>query len=124
MNGNISIDEWIWTWLNNRIKWPSADYSIFKNDTIIIDVEMFRVRLVVETGNFNKRRFIIGKIFTDNPYHPTFQERVDIAEHEWRFSSVGNPFIDEPNYLIWEQLVFAKLFNIIMIIVGFYVHVL
>lgn len=111
VSGKVSIDEWLWHWLVNRIQWPSSDYSIFRNDTVIIDVAMFGVHLQVETGNFNKRRFLIVKMFTGNPYHPDFQERIDIAEHEWRFSSIGNPFIDEPNYIVWEQLVFAKLLN-------------
>jgi len=111
VNGRVGIDEWIWSWLYHRIQWTSEDYSVFRNETVLIDVAMFGVHLQVETGNFNKRRFVVVKMFEGNPYHPEFQERIDIEEHEWRFSSIGNPFIDQPNYTLWEQLVFAKLLN-------------
>ena len=51
-------------------------------------------------------------MFQSNPYHPDFWEIVQVSEEEWRFPSIGNPYIDEPIYKVWEKILFAKLLNI------------
>lgn len=106
----ISINEWLNCWLLCRIKWPDTDFSLFYSGTKIIDCSLFGIHIQLSSGDKNKIRFLTLTLFKDNPYHPDFETKAEIAAHEWRFPSVGNPYIDEPNYKQWEKMVFAKLF--------------
>ncbi|BDS13971.1 hypothetical protein [Aureispira anguillae] len=110
-SGKVAIDDWLWKWLWFRIQWPSEDYSLFYNENTLIKAELFEVAIVVTVGDTNKRRYVQVSFFKENPYHPEFEELVQVEEQEWRFSSIGNPYIDEPNYKQWERLLFCKLIN-------------
>ncbi len=107
----LAINDWLNCWLLCRINWPNTDYSLFYSGTVIIESSLLGTHIQLKSGDKHKRRFLKLILYKDNPYHPDFEATAEIAAHEWRFPSIGNPYIDEPNYKKWEQLVFAKLFH-------------
>jgi len=109
--GKIAIDEFLWKWLWNRVTWPDPEYSIFYNKRQLVNTKFFGTSIEIFTGEKDKRRFAEIRMFESNPYHPDFEEVVFVSENAWRFYSVGNPFIDEPNYEWWEKMLFCKLLN-------------
>jgi len=111
-NGNVAIDDFLWQWLWNRIAWTNDDYSLFYNKEPLLKANIFGVTITITVGDEKKKRFVEVSLFESNPYHPDFEEIVVVGEHEWRFSSIGNPYLDEPNYKFWEQALFCKLVNI------------
>lgn len=111
-NGSVSIDDFLWQWLWYRVTWSNGDYSLFYNKKPLLKANLFGVSITITVGDENKRRFIEVSLFENNPYHPDFEEIVAVEQHESRFSSIGNPYIDEPNYKFWEQALFCKLVNI------------
>lgn len=110
--GSTSIDKFLWQWLWNRIAWSNDDYSLFYNKEPLVKANIFGVTLTITVGDENKRRYVEVSLFESNPYHPDFEEIVVVGDHEWRFSSIGNPYLDEPNYKFWEKALFCKLVNI------------
>lgn len=111
-HGTTPVDDFLWQWLWSRITWTNDDYSLFYNKEPLLKANIFEVTITITVGYENKRRFIEVSLFESNPYHPDFEEIVAVGKHEWRFSSIGNPYIDEPNYKFWEQALFCKLVNI------------
>lgn len=111
-NGTVSIDDFLWQWLWYRVTWSNGDYSLFYNKKPLLKANLFGVSITITVGDENKRRFVEVSLFESNPYHPDFEEIVAVEKHESRFSSIGNPYIDEPNYKFWEQALFCKLVNI------------
>jgi len=110
--GIVAIDDFLWQWLWNRITWANKDYSLFYNKKPLVKANLFGVTITIMVGDENKRRFVEVSLFESNSYHPDFEEIVAVGKHEWRFSSIGNPYLDEPNYQFWEQALFCKLVNI------------
>lgn len=107
--GKVAIDDFLWEWLYERIEWPDEDFSIFSKDNIYVQTNFLGVNIVIRTGDENQRRFVHTAMFVSNAYHPDFEVTAQVTEAEWRFPSVGNPYIDAPNYRWWEQLLFCKL---------------
>lgn len=110
-NGSVAIDDFLWQWLWNRITWSNEDYSLFYNKEPLLKANLFGVTITITVGDENKRRFVEVSLFESNPYHPDFEEIVAVKKHAARFSSIGNPYIDEPNYQFWEKALFCKLVN-------------
>lgn len=110
-NGTTPVDDFLWQWIWNRITWTDDDYSLFYNKEPLLKAHLFEVTITITVGHENKRRFIELSMFESNPYHPDFEEIVAVGKHEARFSSIGNPYLDEPNYKFWEQALFCKLVN-------------
>ena len=110
-NGSVAIDDFLWQWLWNRITWSNGDYSLFYNKEPLLKANLFGVTVTITVGDENKRRFVEVSLFESNPYHPDFEEIVAVKKYEARFSSIGNPYIDEPNYQFWEKALFCKLVN-------------
>lgn len=108
-NGNTTVEDWLWQWLWCRMDWPDTTYSLFQANNLLLFAPIFGVNVRIEVGENNKRRLVLVKLFESNPYHPDFEELVQVEEHEWRFPAVGNPYIDEPNYKQWEVQLFCKL---------------
>lgn len=111
-NGTVAIDDFLWQWLWNRITWSNGDYSLFYNKEPLLKASLFGVTITITVGDENKRRFVEVSLFESNPYHPDFEEIVAVKKHAARFSSIGNPYLDGPNYTFWEQALFCKLVNI------------
>lgn len=111
LQGNIADEVWIETWLEQRMTMPSKQYSIFNSALPIIEAQWLETHLLVEANAEGKERLVNVQIFGQNPYQPDFQATIPVANHERRFYSIGNPFIDEPNYRLWEELLFAKLLS-------------
>lgn len=111
LSNKLGIDDWIWQWLWFRIKWPSEEYSLFYKENVLIYAGLFDVTVEVRVGDIDKRRYVQLNIYKTNPYHPDVEVLAQVDESEWRFSSVGNPFIDDENYKNWEKLLFCKLLN-------------
>jgi hypothetical protein len=111
-NGSVPIDVFIWQWLWYRVTWSNGDYSLFYNKEPLLKANLFGLSISITVGDENKRRFIEMSMFESNPYHPDFEEIVAVKKHAARFSSIGNPYLDEPNYKFWEQALFCKLVNI------------
>lgn len=109
--GEVSVDAWLWHWLWQRIDWPERQHSLFKAGNVLLDAVIFKVRVLVEVGHQSKFRYIHVRLFEGNPYHPDFEEWLEVSKQEWRFPSFGNPFLDEENYEFWEKMLFCKLFN-------------
>ena len=109
--GSLSVADWLWEWLYQRINWPDEAFSIFYKGNVLIESQIFGINVLVETGDNKKRRFLTLTMFENNPYHPDFCEMAQVEEQEWRFPAVGNPYLDEPMYKIWEKILLAKLFN-------------
>lgn len=109
--GTVSIDDWLWCWLWERIDWPERQHSLFKTGNVLLDAVIFNVRVLAEVGHEGKARYVHLRLFEGNPYHPDFEEWLEVGAHEWRFPSFGNPFFDEPNYEFWEKTLFCKLLN-------------
>ncbi len=108
----VAIDDWLWTWLWERIDWQEgASHSLFKSGNVLLDASIFKVRVLVEVGHKAKYRYIHVRLFEGNPYHPDFEEWLEVSQAEWRFPSFGNPYLDEPNYKYWEGMLFCKLLN-------------
>lgn len=107
----VAIDDWLLQWLWERIEWPERQYSLFKSGNVLLDAAIFQVRIVVEVGHEAKKRYIHVRFFEGNPYHPDFEEWLEVSQQEWRFPSFGNPFLDEPNYEFWEKMLFCKLLH-------------
>lgn len=110
--GAIPVDVFLWQWLWNRIVWSNDDYSLFYNKEPLVKANIFGITVTIRVGDEKKRRYVEVSLFESNPYHPDFEEIVVVGEHEWRFSSIGNPYLDEPNYKFWEKALFCKLVNI------------
>ncbi|MFT5647209.1 MAG: hypothetical protein ACI976_001898 [Aureispira sp.] len=110
-NGSVAIDDFLWQWFWNRITWSNGAYSLFYNKEPLLKANLFGVTITITVGDENKRRFVEVSLFESNPYHPDFEEIVAVKKHESRFSSIGNPYIDEPNYQFWEKALFCKLVN-------------
>ncbi len=113
-SGKVAVDDWLWQWLWCRLNWPDENFSLFYKGNILLDASLFGVNIIIETGDINQRRYVQIKIYEANPYHPDFLELAQVGEWEWRFPSVGNPYLDEPNYKQWEKLLFCKLTNLIL----------
>jgi hypothetical protein len=109
--GKAAIDEWLWTWLWERVAWPDEGYSLFKAGNILLEAAIFKVRVLVEVGHQGKRRYIRVRLYENNPYHPDFDEWLEVGASEWRFPSFGNPYLDKENYSYWEEMLFCKLMN-------------
>ncbi|MGH1336542.1 MAG: hypothetical protein ACRBFS_10470 [Aureispira sp.] len=109
--GEVAIDDWLWHWLWKRIDWPERQHSLFKAGNVLLDAVIFEVRVLVEVGHQSKFRYIHVRLFEGNPYHPDFEEWLEVSKQERRFPSFGNPFLDEENYEFWEKMLFCKLFN-------------
>lgn len=107
--GRVAIDDFLWEWLYERIEWPDKEYSIFNKDNIYVQTNFLGVNITIRTGDIRQRRFVHTAMFVSNAYHPDFEVTAQVEENKWRFPSVGNPFIDEPNYRWWEQMLFCKL---------------
>jgi hypothetical protein len=111
-HGNTPTDEWLWEWLWFRIKWNDDGFSLFALGNTPVQTRLKGLNIVVTVGDNQKKRYVAVKIYESNPYHPDFDEMVQVSDKEWRFPSVGNPYIDEPMYKIWEKWLFCKLLNI------------
>ncbi|CAA6829103.1 MAG: Unknown protein [uncultured Aureispira sp.] len=111
-NGTVAIDDFLWQWLWNRITWSNGDYSLFYTKEPLLKASLFGVTITITVGYENKRRFVEVSLFESNPYHPDFEEIVAVKKHAARFPSIGNPYLDGPNYTFWEQALFCKLVNI------------
>lgn len=111
-SSRIAIDDWLWQWLWCRIKWPNKDYSLFYHENILVEAELLGLTVLVKVGDNKQRRYVQVSLFKNNPYHPDFDELIQVSEKAWRFSSIGNPYLDEPNYRWWEKMLFCKLLNI------------
>ena len=108
-NGRAAIDDFLWSWIWYRIEWPEVDYSLFNKDNVYIKCNFLGINILVHTGDDNQRRFVRIAMYESNPYHPDFETIEQVSEEAWRFESIGNPFIDRPNYKWWEQMLFCKL---------------
>jgi hypothetical protein len=111
--GKVSVDDWLWEWLWCRMKWPDERFSLFHKGNVVMQTQLFGVNILIESGDIDKRRYVEVKMYEANAYHPDFMELEQVTEMEWRFPSVGNPYLDEPNYIQWEKMLFCKLGNII-----------
>lgn len=114
LTGVIGDEEWWYTWLWHRLMLPGKQYSLFNAEQPVIQAEWIGTVIEVQTNYEGKQRFVIMRIFGDNPYHPDMEYYAEVTKEEQRFPSVGNPFIDEPNYRQWEQWLLAKLFHHIL----------
>jgi hypothetical protein len=110
-SGKVAVDNFLWSWIWHRIDWPEVDYSLFHNENIYIKSAFLGINVLVKTGDNKHRRFVHVALFESNPYHPDFEEVVQVEETQWRFPSIGNPFIDQPNYKWWEKMLFCKLLH-------------
>ncbi len=111
-SGKVAIDNFLWQWLWERVTWSEEAYSLFYNNAPLVKANIFGITVTITVGDQNKRRFVNVSLFESNPYHPDFEEFVIVDDKEWRFSSIGNPYIDEPNYKFWEKALFCKLVNV------------
>lgn len=110
-SGKTAIDDWIWQWLWARIEWPSTENSLFYHENVLLNATLFGLTIMVQGGDLKKRRYVQITLYKDNPYHPDFSELVQVEEAGWRFASIGNPYIDAPNYEWWEKMLFCELMN-------------
>ena len=111
----FDLEDWIYVWIYHRLQWPDSDFSLFYTNTILMEASIKGLTIRLKSGDTNKRRWLILSIYKDNPYHPDYEEKAQVSPEEWRFPSVGNPYIDEPNFKVWEQMLFAKLFSTLLI---------
>lgn len=114
LTGTITDEEWWCTWLSHRLTLPSESYSLFNVEKPVIQVNWMGTGVVVQPNSEGKDRLVTMQVFGDNPYHPDFEYDAVVSAEERRFPSVGNPFIDEPNYKQWERWLFAKLLHVIL----------
>lgn len=113
-SGKVGIDEWILSWLWHRVEWPGKDYSIFRGADFIV-TSILRVNIVIRAGFKQKIRHAEVIIYTSNREQPDFYEFNAVGDDEWRFPSIGNPYLDEINYRWWEQYLLCKLIAEILI---------
>lgn len=107
--GKMNLDDWLRAWLWYRLRWTSEWHSLFRSEPPLMEATLLGLKVVVQGGNVNKRRLLRLMVFDENPYHPDIELEAILGEHEWRFSSIGNPYLDDENYKVWEQLVLCKL---------------
>jgi hypothetical protein len=107
--GRVSIDEWILDWMWERISLPeSEDYSIFSPNKVI-DANLMGVKVELSTLHQKKVRYVRLALSQHGSLHPDFEYFHQPNETNKRFESVGNPFIDTPNYRWWEEYLFFSL---------------
>lgn len=114
LTGVIGDAEWWYMWLWNRLVLPNEQYSLFNTKEPIIRVEWIGTMIEVKASYEGKNRLVLMRVFGDNPYHPDIEYEAQVTPEERRFPSVGNPFIDEPNYRQWEEWLLVKLFHNIL----------
>ncbi len=112
--GATTDEEWWYTWLWHRMILPEEKHSLFNTEKPIIQAQWMGTKIVVQPNCEGKTRLVMVQIFGDNPYHPDFEYHAAVSEEERRFPSIGNPFIDEPNYKQWEKLLLVKLLNSVL----------
>src|SRR5690606_4950322 len=101
--GVVSIDEYVLDWLSHRVELPaSKEYSIF-SPNVLVDTALLNVRVKLGTQSQGKTRYVYMMVWTDGELHPGFEYLHEPDEENKRFESIGNPFIDGPNYRIWEE---------------------
>ena len=107
--GQLSIDDWIMDWMWARMELPeSKDYSIFSPHKVI-DANLIGVKVELSTLHQKKVRYVRLALSQHGSLHPDFEYYHQPDELNKRFESVGNPFIDTPNYRWWEEYLFYGL---------------
>ncbi len=107
--GIVNIDQWILDWMWARTQLPeSQDYSIFSPHKVI-DAALVGVKVELMTMHQKKVRYVRLALSQSGSLHPDFEYVHQPDSLNQRFESVGNPFIDTPNYRWWEEYLFFKL---------------
>lgn len=107
--GQLGIDDLVLDWLWHRIQFPeSKEYSIF-SPHLMVDAALVNVQLKLGSFHQDKVRYVRMEVFNQGSLHPDFEVTAVPESQDKRFPSVGNPFIDEPNYRWWEEYLFFKL---------------
>ena len=114
LHGTVDDGDWVNQWLWSRMTLPEQPYSLFNTPLPIVEAKCFETDVVVHAIARGKDRLVELQVFGSNPYQPDFHGIAEVAPEERRFPSVGNPFIDEPNYKLWERWLLAKLLNEIL----------
>ena len=79
-SGRVAIDDFLWTWIWNRLNWPEGDYSLFHADNTYIQCNFLGINILVVVGDAKQRRFVRLMMYESNPYHPDFDEMMQVKQ--------------------------------------------